>query len=142
MADWKLFSKVHKTLFNLSGGRLGASLAGLDMVIIDTLGRKSGQIRQAPAACYPYKDSIVVVASNNGAEKDPVWWLNLKASPIVNIHLGKTTLKVEAEELEGKERSRVWQQIIQANPRQKNYAAMTERRLAVIYLKPYAGNKL
>ena len=137
MADWKFFSKVHKTVFRLSGGRVGARLAGLDMVIIDTIGRKSGQIRQAPAACYPYKDNVVVVASNNGAEKDPIWWLNLKATPRVNIHLGKKNLQVEAVELAGDERAKIWEEIIKANPRQKEYATMTQRHLAVVYLKPH-----
>ncbi|NRB42967.1 MAG: nitroreductase family deazaflavin-dependent oxidoreductase [Pseudomonadales bacterium] len=116
MADWKGFSRAHNLLFKCSGGRLGAKLAGLDMAIIDTIGRKSGQIRPAPAVCYPYKDNVVVVASNNGGEKDPVWWLNLKSKPQVNVHLGKQTLEIIAIELHDEDRENIWADIININP--------------------------
>ncbi|CAA0084465.1 Deazaflavin-dependent nitroreductase [BD1-7 clade bacterium] len=136
MADWKIFSKVHRSLFKLSGGRLGNRLAGIDMAMIDTIGRKSGKVRTAPAACYPYQDSVVVVASNNGGDKHPIWWLNLKAYPSVNVRLGQEQFKAEAIELRGEERDAIWPTIIRLNPRQKAYAEMTDRLLPVIYLKP------
>ena len=135
MADWKVFSKVHSKLFKLSGGRIGAKMAGIDMAIINTVGRKSGQVRPAPAACYPYKDSVVVVASNNGGEKDPIWWLNLKTQPRVSVQLGKEQFDIEAEELHSDEREAIWSEIIKINPRQKKYAEITERVLPVIYLR-------
>ncbi len=89
MADWKLFSKVHQFVYRISKGRVGARLAGIDMVVIHCIGRKSGLGRPTPIACYPYGNNVAVVASNNGADKDPVWWLNLKAHPEVDVQLGK-----------------------------------------------------
>jgi deazaflavin-dependent oxidoreductase (nitroreductase family) len=136
MANWKTFTKVHNFLFKVSGGRLGARLGGLDMAIMHTIGRKSGQVRPAPAACYPYKDAVVVVASNNGGEKDPVWWLNLKAQPEIEVHLGKKVYTAVARELVGQEREVFWPEIERINPRQKTYAEMTERVLPVVYLEP------
>lgn len=135
MAGWKVFSKVHSALFKLSGGRIGSRLAGVDMVIIDTVGRKSGKIRPAPAAFYPYKNDIVVVASNSGAEKDPVWWLNLKANPKVNVRRGKECYAVIAEELQGAEREAIWPVILKTNPRQEGFAQLSSRVLPVIHLK-------
>lgn len=137
MANYQTFTKVHKWVFKVTGGRIGAKLAGLPIVMIETVGRKSGQLRIAPVACYPHKDFVAVVASNNGQAKNPVWWLNLQAQPKVAAQLGRQRKLVEAQLLEGEEREQLWAQIIEQNPRQKLYAAqVSERVLPVVYLKP------
>ncbi len=136
MANWQWFTKAHKKVFNLSGGRLGASMGGQKIVMINTIGRKSGQLRQVPVACYRYKDFVTVVASNNGLPKDPVWWLNLKAQPEVMAQLGTQQQKVKAILLEGEERQAAWQKIVKRNPRQKEYAKQAGRELPVVYLEP------
>ena len=93
-------------------------------------------MRQVPVACYRHDDFVTVVASNNGLPKDPVWWLNLKAKPEVEAQLGTQRQKVCAVMLEGEEREKAWEKIIQKNPRQKAYAEGVERQLPVVYLKP------
>jgi F420H(2)-dependent quinone reductase len=135
MANWKWFGKVHIALYKASNGRLGARLGGMDIALIDTIGRKTGQIRQVVLACYPYKEGVVVVGSNNGQENDPVWWLNLKAVPEVKVCVGKNCFTAIAEELNGEEREVFWPVITKINPRQKQYAKMTSRVLPVVYLK-------
>lgn len=132
MANWKWFSKAHQAMFRLSGGRVGAKLAGLDMVIIDTIGRKSGQVRSVPIACYPYKGDVTVVASNNGLDTDPNWWLNLKHTPEVNIQLGKERYRARAEEMLGEERDAFWPQIITINPKQDAHQKKSTRLLPII----------
>ncbi|NRA40796.1 MAG: nitroreductase family deazaflavin-dependent oxidoreductase [Pseudomonadales bacterium] len=136
MANWQWFTKVHRKVFNLTGGRLGASMGGQSIVMIETIGRKSGQLRQVPVVCYPYKDFVTVVASNNGQHKHPLWWLNLQAQPQVNAQLGKQRFAVSAHELQGAEREAAWQVIREKNPRQQVYADNTERELPVVYLQP------
>jgi deazaflavin-dependent oxidoreductase (nitroreductase family) len=135
MANWKWFGKVHIALYKASNGRLGSRLGGMDIALIDTIGRKTGQIRPVVLACYPYHDGVVVVASNNGQDKDPVWWLNLKAKPQVNVCIGKNCYAAIAEELAGDERETFWPAITRINPRQIQYARMTSRILPVVYLK-------
>ena len=81
MANWKWFTKLHTTVFKISGGRIGARLAGIDMVIIDTIGRKTGKVRTVAVACYPYEQDVAVAASNNGQDVDPLWFKNLQAHP-------------------------------------------------------------
>jgi deazaflavin-dependent oxidoreductase (nitroreductase family) len=88
-----------------------------------------------PIACYPYQDSVVVVASNNGMDQHPLWWLNLEANPKVFVQLGTERYEVVAEALKGEEREVFLPTIYSINPRQKSYAEMTERILPVIYLK-------
>ncbi len=135
MANWKWFGKVHIALYKSSGGRLGARLGGIDIALIDTIGRKSGQIRPVVLACYPYKEGVVVVGSNNGQPNDPVWWLNLQKVPEVNVCVGTHSFAAIAQELVGDEREAFWPTITRINPRQKQYAKMTSRILPVIYLK-------
>ena len=135
VADWKLFSKVHQFVYRISKGRVGARLAGIDMVVIHCIGRKSGLGRPTPIACYPYGNNVAVVASNNGADKDPVWWLNLKAHPEVNVQLGRETFRVVAEEIVGQAREDLWPEIVRLNPTQQRHQDHTSRVLPVIYLR-------
>ena len=135
MADWKLFSKVHQFVYRISKGRVGARLAGIDMVVIHCIGRKSGLGRPTPIACYPYGNNVAVVASNNGADKDPVWWLNLKAHPEVDVQLGRETFRVVAEEIVGQAREDFWPEIVRLNPTQQRHQDHTSRVLPVIYLR-------
>ncbi len=137
MANWAWFTKAHKKVFNLSGGRLGSSMGGQRIVMMNTIGRKSGQVRQVPVACYRYKDNVTIVASNNGLDKHPVWWLNLQHTPDIEVQLGRQIMRVRARELEGDERAEAWQALIKKNPRQKEYqAGLKHRLLPVVYLEP------
>ena len=135
MADWKLFGKAHQFIYRLSKGKVGSRLAGVDMVVIYCIGRKSGQIRPTPVACYPYGNNVAVVASNNGNNINPVWWLNLKATPNVEIQLGSEKFQVVAEEVIGIEREKLWPEIVTLNPLQQRHQDHTSRVLPIIYLK-------
>ncbi|MFT4614303.1 MAG: deazaflavin-dependent oxidoreductase (nitroreductase family) [Bacteroidia bacterium] len=135
MADWKIFSKAHQFVYRLSGGKIGSRLAGVDMVVIYCIGRKSGQPRPTPIACYPYGNNVAVVASNNGSDTNPVWLLNLRATPNVEIQLGSDKINVLAEEVIGMEREEFWPQIVKLNPLQQRHQDHTSRVLPVIYLR-------
>ena len=133
--DWKWFGKFHTKLYRLSGGRIGAKLDGLEMILLDTIGRKSGQVRTVPLACYSYKDSVIVVAGNSGLDREPVWWLNLKSQPEINVQLGRENFKVAAEELLDNERDECWQQVVNVNSRLIEYKEKVSRQIAVVYLR-------
>jgi len=135
MADWKIVTIVHRTIFRWSGGRVGAKLGGIDMAVIDSVGRKTGKIRTVPIACYPYQGSVAVVASNNGGDSDPAWLLNLRAHPEVDIQLGQQRYQVKAEELSNEEMEKLWPKIIRINPRQSIYRKQSRRKLPVVYFR-------
>jgi len=135
MASWKWFGKAHAALYRLSAGRIGARLGGIDMVLVETVGRKTGIVRWLPIACYPYGDSVLVVASNNGLPKDPLWCLNIRAAERVQVRLGRDLYWAKARELQGEEREAAWPDIIKINPRQKHYAKVAGRVLPVIFLE-------
>lgn len=135
MANYKLFGKLHLALFRLTGGRIGGRASGIDMVMLDTIGRKSGLTRTVPIACYPYDGDITVVASNNGSDKDPVWWLNLKANPKIELQLHTQRYLAVAEQLSDSERDAHWPEIIKINPTQIRHQRRSSRKLPVIRLR-------
>ena len=135
MANWKNFSKVHKSLYRLTNGMIGARMGGLDMALVDTIGRKSGEARTIPIACYRYKDSIVISASNNGLAKNPVWYLNLKENPRVTVQLGRERFQANAEDVTGEERDALWETVTQLNPLQAEHQAKTDRLIPLVWLK-------
>ena len=61
--------------------------------------RKTGKKRTVPIACYPYRDSVAVSASNSGLESHPAWYLNMQANPRVTVQLGKETFEALAEKV-------------------------------------------
>jgi len=116
--------------------RKSGRVMGLDALVLTTVGRKSGTERQAPLGWFPGKDgSWLIVASANGAAKNPAWYYNLAANPDrAEIEVGGRKVAVVAEELHGAERDEAWQQITAAAPRYGGYVAKTDRQIPVIRL--------
>jgi len=135
MFNWKYFGKAHKVLYRLSGGRFGARMGWIKVALVDTVGRKSGKLRTVPLACYPYRDSIVVSASNSGQEKHPVWYLNMRANPEVTVQLGQERYKAIAQDVPGEEREDLWPQIVKANKHQGEYLEKVAREIPLVWFR-------
>jgi deazaflavin-dependent oxidoreductase (nitroreductase family) len=135
MLNWKHFGRVHKFLYQLTGGRFGARMGWIDVALVETVGRKSGQIRSVPIACYPYRDSIVVSASNSGKESHPAWYLNMQANSAVNVQMGKERYRAIAEDVADEEREALWLKIVELNKHQGEYLAMAERKIPLVWLR-------
>lgn len=133
--NWKYFGKVHKVLYQLSGGRLGARMGWIDVALVETTGRKSGKRRVSPLACYPYKDCIVVSASNSGLANHPAWYLNMQADPNVTVRLGRDHFAAVAEEVPEEEREALWRDIVELNSHQQDYLDNTDRRIPLVWLR-------
>jgi len=111
---------------------------GMNLLVLTTVGRKSGQERQTPLAWFPGPDgSWLVVASANGAPANPAWYLNLAAHPDqVTVEQAGRKIAVTAEELQGAEREQAWEQIKAAADNFRKYEQTTDRKLPVIRLAP------
>lgn len=133
--NWNFFGKVHRFVYRISGGRLGAKLAGLDIALLEVTGRKSGKLRVVPLACYPYRDSVVVSASNNGMDSHPAWYLNLQSNPQLMVQLGSERFAAVAEDLAGQEVENQWAKVVKVNPHQSKYLASTKRQIPLVYLR-------
>ena len=135
MINWKYFGRVHKLLYKLSGGRFGARMGWIDVALVTTTGRKTGKQRTVPIACYPYRDSGAVSASNSGMESHPAWYLNMLANPRVTVQRGKETFEAMAEEVPTDEREALWATVVKINKHQGEYLAMVEREIPLVWFR-------
>ena len=133
--NWKWFGKVHAAIYRLSGGRLGAKMGWIDVALVTTIGRKSGQQRTAPIACYPYKGSYAVSASNSGQDRHPAWFLNMQSNPDVTVQVGSDRFNATAEVVADEERDALWKIITEINSHQQDYLEQTSRKIPLVWLK-------
>ncbi len=140
MANWSWFGSLHKYVYERTGGRVGGNLAGLRMLLLTTTGRKSGKQFTTPLACFSDGDDLVVVASNNGQDHHPAWWLNLEHTPEVDVRYGRAHLRVRAELATGDERARLWPWLLKQNSAYAKYQKRTKREIPVVVLRPVSGS--
>lgn len=124
----------------------GATFMGMDALVLNTVGRRSGKKRASPLGWFPGEpDGWIVIAAAAGATHNPAWYFNLAAEPDhVTIDLAGRTVPVTGRELHGDEREAAWTRITTAVPRFASYQKKTDRELPVILLErresPAAGS--
>ena len=134
----RMVNLVHRTVFRLSGGRLGNRGFGMPVVMLETVGRKSGK-RRSTMLTSPLQDGdqVVLVASYGGDERNPAWFLNLRDKPDVEVAMkGAPKRRMRARAASPEERARLWP-IVTAN--YKNYAGYqtkTQREIPLVLLEP------
>ena len=120
--------------FRANAGKVGGSFEGAPMVLITTVGAKSGQPRTAPLVYLPDGDRIVIFASKAGAPTHPDWYHNLRANPRVTVEVGDETFETTAEEITGDERDRLFAEQVSRMPGFQAYADNTTRIIPVVVL--------
>jgi deazaflavin-dependent oxidoreductase (nitroreductase family) len=100
--------KLNTPLYRLSGGRVGGRVGKAPVLLLTTIGRKSGEKRTAPVVYLKDDGRYVVINTNAGNTRLPAWSLNLNADPEAEIEVGKRKLAVRARPAEGEERADLW----------------------------------
>ena len=120
--------------------RTGGRAMGMDVLVLTTVGRRTGEQRRSPVSWFPGPDGgWLLVASATGAAAHPAWYPNLSAHPDrVAVEVAGRTTRVVASQLTGAERAEAWQAIVAAGPRFAAYQRKTDRELPVIRLIPAA----
>ncbi|WP_067702586.1 nitroreductase/quinone reductase family protein [Nocardia jejuensis] len=119
--------------FRANEGRVGGMFEGNpNMVVITTVGAKSGREITNPLVCLPDGDRIVLIASNGGADKNPAWYHNLRANPEFTVETGTETYRAEAEFITGEERDRLYARMVEIMPGFGDYERATTRVIPVI----------
>lgn len=136
MANWSFVGRAHRAIYRFTGGHVGARLAGIDMLLLTTTGRRTGEPRTVPLACFPDGGDRVVIASNNGQDTNPAWWLNLIAHPDARVTLGRDSWPIVAVLADPEQRSRLWPLLKELNPAYASYEKKTRREIPVVILKP------
>ncbi|AZG47899.1 nitroreductase family deazaflavin-dependent oxidoreductase [Gordonia insulae] len=139
----KLGSRLNAKLYRISGGRLGNTWrvgAGfrkpVPVLLLTTIGRKSGEPRTAPLIYLRRGDEFVIVASQGGLPKNPAWYLNLVAEPEVTIQVGRETHDLVARTASDAERAELWPQLVDLYADFDTYAAWTDRTIPVVICEP------
>jgi deazaflavin-dependent oxidoreductase (nitroreductase family) len=139
MGDQKAYN--HKLIedFRASRGASDAAFAGRPLLLLTTIGAKSGQRRTTPLMYVPDGDRLLVIASNAGAPKHPDWYRNLLAHPAATVEVGADTFEASAVVLEGNERQQQWEKIAAAYPFFTDHQAKITREIPLIALERKAG---
>ncbi len=132
----KLIGSVHQLLYRLTGGTIGGTVRGGQILLLTTIGRKTGKARTWPLAYFRDGEKLVIVGSNGGLDRDPAWCLNLRRTPNALIQVGPTQLRVRAEEARGAERERLWQLVTTHAPLYARYQTLTQRPIPLMILHP------
>ena len=126
-------------LYESSGGTEGTELmqTGLPCIIVTHTGNKTGAVRKTPLMRVKDGDGYVLVASQGGAPKNPVWVYNLRADPSVEIRDKTDVFKMRVREVDdAAERERVWALCVAAFPPYEEYRNKTSRTIPVFIAEP------
>ena len=126
-------------LYESSGGTKGTTLrdTGLPVVLVTHRGNKSGAIRKTPLMRVKVGDGYVLVGSQGGAPKDPVWVHNLRANPNIELRDKTVVRPMRVREVaDPAERERLWKAAVAAFPPYAEYQTRTERKIPVFVAEP------
>jgi deazaflavin-dependent oxidoreductase (nitroreductase family) len=120
--------------FRANGGVVGGMFAGSDLVLLTTVGAKSGQPRISPLVYFDLDGRILIAGSFGGAPKAPAWVHNLRAQPRVRVEIGTESYDAEARELPRDERDALYPRVVEKAPQFGEYQAKTERVIPLFEL--------
>jgi F420H(2)-dependent quinone reductase len=132
----KILMAVNVFLYRLTGGRLGGRMAGQSVLLLHTVGRKTGKTYITPTNYYLDGDCFILVASNWGRDNHPAWFHNLMHQPEATIQVGSRILRVKARAAEGIDYARLWQDVTGKNDFYVRYQQQTSRKIPIVVLDP------
>jgi deazaflavin-dependent oxidoreductase (nitroreductase family) len=137
--DWRRFGRLHGNLYRCLGGRLVGSVGlGRKVLLLTTMGRKSGVERTTPLVYMPYGEQLLVYPSNGGKETAPAWWLNLQSNPVATIQIGENKYRVRARKATDAEYQRIWPKAERYNPHWRSYASTVTRPIPLVILEGHS----
>jgi deazaflavin-dependent oxidoreductase (nitroreductase family) len=129
------FNAVIIDEFRANGGKVGGQFEGAPMVLLHTVGARSGEERVNPLVYQADGDRIAIFGSKAGAPTHPAWYHNLLANPDVTVELGPDTVPMRARVADGEERERIWSRQKEIMPGFADYEANTPRVIPVVILE-------
>ncbi|HSX09674.1 MAG TPA: nitroreductase family deazaflavin-dependent oxidoreductase [Candidatus Saccharimonadales bacterium] len=129
------FNKKIIEEFRANKGIVGGMFNGMPLLLVTTIGAKSGKEVTIPVAYSMDGDNYVIVASKGGAPENPAWYYNLLAHPEVTIEVGEEKFQVRAHDTKDEERERLFDQHAAKYPAFNDYKAKTSRVIPVLVLK-------
>jgi deazaflavin-dependent oxidoreductase (nitroreductase family) len=131
--DW---SREQADTYIESGGTEGTVLQGKPVILLTTVGAKTGKLRKTPLMRVEHDGEYAIVASLGGAPKNPVWYYNVVTNPRVELQDGTVTRDYDAREVFGDEKASWWERAVQVWPDYAGYQKKTDRQIPVFVLTP------
>jgi deazaflavin-dependent oxidoreductase (nitroreductase family) len=123
--------------FEATGGQEANELRGRPIIVLTTVGAKTGKLRKNALMRVEHEGEYAVVASKGGNDRNPTWYHNLVAHPHVELQDGAVKLDYLARELAGEERELWWERAVATWPDYATYVTKTDRLIPVFVLTPF-----
>src|SRR6201992_3862355 len=131
--DW---SREQAEKYAESGGTDAADMKGMPIILLTTVGAKTGKLRKTPLMRVEHDGEYAVVASLGGAPKNPVWYYNVAANPHVELQDGPVKRDYQAREVDGAEYDTWFERAVAAWPDYAEYQKKTTRKMPIFVLTP------
>jgi deazaflavin-dependent oxidoreductase (nitroreductase family) len=132
----KIFPAMNAWLVRVTGGRIGSQLGRQSILLLHTVGRKSGKAYITPVTYFRDGNRYLVVASNWGKPEHPAWYLNLLATPRTIVDMRGKAISVEAENAGDDVYPQLWALVTSQNDQYIKYQKELSRRIPIVILKP------
>jgi deazaflavin-dependent oxidoreductase (nitroreductase family) len=132
----KTMTRLHVSLHRLSGGRLFNTLAGDDVCFVTMKGARSGRTLTIPLMYVPYQDGVLLVASQGGAPKNPVWYNNLVKHPDIDVNHRGRRMKLRARLATPEEKPDMWPICDRHYAPYADYRKRTTRDIPIFVCEP------
>ncbi|HVE68687.1 MAG TPA: nitroreductase family deazaflavin-dependent oxidoreductase [Solirubrobacteraceae bacterium] len=131
-----LTTRAHAWLVRRTRGRVGSRFLGVPVLVLRTVGRRSGKRRESPMFYLRHDDRFAVVASNAASERPPAWWLNLQARPDADVLVNGAVHPVSGREATPEEAATLWPRFVAMYHGYDHYRDIATRELPVVMLEP------
>jgi deazaflavin-dependent oxidoreductase (nitroreductase family) len=128
------WARKQAELYERTDGAEGNTILGRPIIVLTTLGAKSGKIRKTALMRVEHEGQYLVVASLGGSPKHPSWYYNVVDAPIVELQDGPVRKDYTPRELTGEERAVWWARAVEAFPQYASYQKKTERVIPIFLL--------
>ena len=133
---FRFFLVIYVFLYRLTGGKFGGEVQGLPVLLLTTLGRKTGKTRITPLGYLEHAGAHVITATNAGFDTHPAWFHNLKSHPQVALQVGKKQWTATAEVAGPTLRGPLWARFVERAPGYGAYEKRTSREIPIVLLRP------
>jgi deazaflavin-dependent oxidoreductase (nitroreductase family) len=130
----QLASTAHSLAYTVTRGRVGGRLGRLPILLLTTIGNKTGKRRTTPLVYLRDGDDLVLVASNGGSDRSPSWFWNLRADNHAVVQINGAREPVVATIATKDERDRLWPEVVSLWPGYAGYQQKTKRLIPLVLL--------
>lgn len=132
-AEW---ARRQAETYEETKGEKAATLQGRPIVVVTSVGARSGRLRKTPLMRVEHDGRYLIVASYGGKPRNPAWYHNIVANPQVELQDGGVTRDMVARELSGDEYEEWWRRAVAAFPTYASYRERAPRPIPVFLLEP------